>query len=79
MENVHQHHIYSREVTLSKETFEKYRKKKIRRFSIKAIVGAWYKVEGSTALYRENGEYVDQLIFQQDNPHYKLQGYVFRG
>lgn len=72
-------HEYHREVSLSKETFYKYRKKKIRRFSIEAIIGAWYKVADQVALHREDGGFTDQLIFQQDNPHFILQGFVFKG
>ena len=75
----HQVHSYNREISLSKETFEKYRKKKIRRFSLEAIIGGWYKVADQVALHRENGGFTDQVIFQHDNPHFELQGYVFKG
>jgi hypothetical protein len=75
----HKPHEYHREVSLSKETFDKYRKKKIKRFSLELVIAGWYKVGNQKALHREDGSFVDQLIFQHDNPHFKLQGYVFKG
>ena len=71
-------HEYNREVSLSLETFLKYRKKKIKRFDVNLIIAAWYKIEGVTNLFQEEGSWVDQLIFNQNNKHCVLQGYVFK-
>lgn len=74
-------HSYDREVSISLETYKKFKNKAgyRKKYSKENILAGWYKCDGQVQLYRENGGFVDQLIFQRDNPHYKLQGYVFKG
>lgn len=69
----------NKECTLSKAAYEKLKKRNIKKYDVSNIIAAWYKYDGVISLYREDGGFVDQLIFQKDNPHYKLQGYVFKG
>lgn len=69
-------HEYSREVSVSAETFKKYRRKN--KYPLNSVVAGWWKFSGITQLHRHEGSFVDQAVFATENPDVSLQGYVFK-